>query len=106
MPLPFVAGRDYFIGFRNVEGLGVNYTADIGATDVAYFWGGFIDDGSYGFGPTGGGHCQLCDPPILRFYGDDSTSVPEPASIVLLLSGAGYFIGKAWWTRSNHWNVS
>jgi len=87
-PLTFVAGEDYFIGFRNVVGLLVNVTIDSGATNLGPLYFGQSDSGSYADIETGTHTSQ----PILQFLADDalsSTAVPEPASLALLCTGLG-----------------
>jgi hypothetical protein len=65
--LSLQSGEDYYIGFRNVTNLGVNWTGDAGATFLAQFWAG---NPSYP-GQYRGSTCTQCDPPILQFLGYD-----------------------------------
>ncbi len=51
--LSLLAGQSYFIGFRNVGGLGVNFTNDAGATALAPLRYGFSNDGTYPFSFSG-----------------------------------------------------
>jgi hypothetical protein len=79
--LSLVAGEDYFFGFRNVGGLGVNVTSDAGATNLA---GGlmysFANNGSYNSGPETGFTAQ----PIVQFLTDDANPVSEPGTLMLM----------------------
>ena len=52
--LNLLAGEDYFIGFRNVNGLGVNFTQDAGAVALNPFQFGFGNSGSYSSGSSNG----------------------------------------------------
>ena len=52
--LNLLAGEDYFIGFRNVNGLGVNFTQDAGAVALNPFQFGFGSSGSYSSGSSNG----------------------------------------------------
>jgi len=72
--LSLLAGQNYFIGFRNVGGLGVNFTNDAGATALASFRFGFNNDGTYPVSFSGTPNTQ----PILQFS-QNSTAVPTPA---------------------------
>jgi len=85
---PFLvqAGMQYFIGFRNVQGLGVNYTMDRNAQAMGplYF--------SYGPRATDDRYEFASDPtrkPVMRFVGNANTvtPVPEPATMALLAIG-------------------
>lgn len=82
-PVGLVAGSRYFVGFRNVGGIGINTTNDAAATNLGAF-GLFLDndgtnDGAYqlrGGLPTQG---SPQDQPILRFLSPD-TPVGVPPS--------------------------
>ena len=73
-------GTSYFFGFRNVIGLGVNFTADAGAQSLGTSYSD-LGDGSYSLS-FGGTQAQS----ILRLV-DNTTVTPEPATLVLLGSG-------------------
>jgi len=72
--LSLTAGEDYFIGFRNVGGLGVNVTAEAGAESLGLLYYSFSNDGSYGSTESG-----FTSQPILQFE-----AVPEPSSLALI----------------------
>lgn len=85
---PFLvqAGMQYFIGFRNVQGLGVNYTNDplaLAMGPLYYSNGPVYTDDKYNLGS---------DPtrkPVLEIIGRNAaiTPVPEPATMGLLAIG-------------------
>jgi hypothetical protein len=89
-PVGLVAGSRYFVGFRNVAGLGINTTNDGGATNLGAF-GLFLDndgtnDGDYqlrGGLPTTG---SPQDQPILRFLKPDTPTgvAPTPGQALAL----------------------
>jgi hypothetical protein len=86
MDLPLVGGEDYFIGFRNVLGLGFNTTADAGATSLGFLFFNGTNNGTYPNSEQGT-HSQ----PILQFIGNrigEPSAVPEPTSMALLGMGA------------------
>jgi len=103
-PLTLTANNTYFIGFENVSGLGLNVTADSGATSLA---------GGLRFGFSGGGYLPVSvggflSQPILQFQYDppnlppaapDAPAVPEPSSIVLFGLGTCVVAGSAAWRR-------
>ncbi|HVW37439.1 MAG TPA: PEP-CTERM sorting domain-containing protein [Pirellulales bacterium] len=100
-PLTLTANNTYFIGFENVSGLGLNVTADGGATSLA---------GGLRFGFSGGGYLPVSvggflSQPILQFQydppnaSDAPAAVPEPSSIVLFGFGACVLAGSAAWRR-------
>jgi hypothetical protein len=63
-PVLLAAGHEYFVGFRNVRGLFVNYTTDPSATHERHF--GFDTDGSGSYPhPAGAPN----DAPMLEFQG-------------------------------------
>jgi hypothetical protein len=78
-PLALVAGQDYFIGFRNVLFLGGNETGDPFAATLP-FYASIVGSGTYESTLIGCG----CSAPILQFVAEDATSVPEPATLILL----------------------
>jgi hypothetical protein len=80
-PIHVDAGHSYFVGFRNISGLGSNITFDAAKTDVGP---AYISSGGNSL------YTDLCLPssaPILQFFGggDDVPATPLPASA---LSGA------------------
>ncbi len=75
-----LGGTSYLFGFRNVNGLGVNFTADAGAQNLGTSYSD-LGDGSYSLS-FGGTQAQ----PILRLV-DNGIVTPEPGSLVLLGSG-------------------
>jgi hypothetical protein len=79
--LNLLAGQSYFIGFRNVGGLGVNFTNDVGATALAPFQFGFSNNGSYTFGSSNRPNTQA----ILQFS-QNSAPIPTPALLPGLLA--------------------
>ena len=81
-PLSLIAGKSYFVGFRNMVGESLIYTSVPGAQVLnpgAYF--GFTDESLYAVGPsTGLGY----ESPILQFSGQFSQSeVPEPSTVLI-----------------------
>jgi hypothetical protein len=78
--LKLVAGNLYFIGFRNVKGLGYNFTADPGAESLFQFVYGLDNNGTYPLVSDDSVAIQ----PILQFVGN-ATSVPTPALLPALL---------------------
>ena len=99
-PMTLTANNTYFIGFENVSGLGLNVTADSGATSLA---------GGLRFGFPGTGYLPVSvggflSQPILQFQYDppsapDAPAAPEPASIVLFGLGSCVLVGSAAWRR-------
>lgn len=83
-PLLFTAGEQYFIGFRNIAGLGSSTTTpDQGPQSLGAPYYAFDDTGSYGthFIYTTGSS----DRPILLFNGNAvEASVPESATLALV----------------------
>jgi hypothetical protein len=86
-PLALVMGEDYFVGFRNVQGLGVNYAFDDPPTEMLPAWLDRDIDGLYDESAP-----QLdFRSPILQFY-TETASVPLPSSFTvfsLLIASAG-----------------
>jgi hypothetical protein len=77
------AGIQYFIGFRNVQGLGVNFAFNPSTSlGPRYFSRGpnFTDDRYERSASEEGA-------PILRLVGTESTVVPEPMTMTLLATG-------------------
>jgi hypothetical protein len=77
--LNLVAGEDYFIGFKNVQGLGSNITFDIGAVALADAW---VQVGSTPY------NTQITQievrQPVIRFLGVEAqNNIPEPSGLVL-----------------------
>lgn len=96
-PISLTGGTQYFVGFENVgplspyaneDDLGVNSTADPGATFLSNW---YVDGG----GATFAGEDTNMDvfgQPILAFYGATSTvtsTAPEPAAWLLMIAGLG-----------------
>ncbi|WP_427955116.1 PEP-CTERM sorting domain-containing protein [Acidiphilium sp.] len=94
-PLSLVGGSQYFIGFENVgplsttpnvDDLGVNVTADTGATFLSNW---YFDGGGAMFGSKDPNTDEFGQP-ILAFYAASTTNplpVPEPGSLALLGTG-------------------
>ncbi len=86
------AGTTYFIGFRNVAGLGRNSTEDLGSSSTGYLYHSSGDPslGTYAtlqnvtmvYNPT-----FLLDGYVDPAYGMPTTATPEPASMVLMATG-------------------
>lgn len=79
-PIEVTAGTKYFVGFRNVSGLSLNTTTDIGAVVASDLR--FDTDGL-------GGYTLISAPgdadrPILQFVG---RAVPEPSGVLMISSG-------------------
>lgn len=92
-PLSLIAGKSYFIGFRNISGESLIYTSGPGAQVLSpgiYF--GFTDEGLYAVGPaTGLGY----ESPILQFTGElNQGTVPEPSTMVIFALATGAFSFK------------
>jgi hypothetical protein len=88
-PLNLIAGEDYFIGFRNVAGLGVNETDDADAMSLDLLRFGFDNDGSYSLIDSG-----INSQPILEFA-ETPDAIPTPFLLPGLL-GLGV---KVWRKR-------
>jgi hypothetical protein len=83
-PLLLQAGLQYFIGFRNVQGLGMNLSLDPLATSLGplfYSDGPATADDQYELTLQ-----ELIPRPTLRLIGD-VTAVPEPLTMTLLATG-------------------
>jgi len=110
-PLSLVAGTQYFIGFENVgplsgtpnvDDLGVNSTADAGATFLSNW---YYDGGGATFGSKDPNH-DVLGQPILAFYAPSpTTSVPEPATWALVLAGFAALGFMARRSRRNQWSA-
>lgn len=77
--LDLQTGEDYFVGFRNISGLGVNFTRDAGATNLGRYYFSFDNTGAYEREVVSSTISGA--QPILRFAG--TRAVPEPASSFL-----------------------
>jgi MYXO-CTERM domain-containing protein len=94
--LSLEAGHAYFVEFRNIRQVAVNFTNDAGAAplslEYAEIGGTWVVDRPLPPLPNGMVPSQiLADRPILRFMGDpiqDPSSAPEPAGLTLLGLGA------------------
>jgi hypothetical protein len=78
--LALLAGKEYFVGFRNVGNLGVNVTDDPGATSLFQLAFGFDNNGTYPEIEMD----RFTTQPILQFVGT-ATPVPTPALLPALL---------------------
>jgi hypothetical protein len=90
--LPVAAGHSFFIGFRNVAGLGANTTtAAQGSQSLGPDYYDFDGTGTYAlhFPFTMGD----VDRPILALNG---SPIPEPATSGLIVTGALLAIAKRW----------
>ena len=75
--LALEAGEDYFIGFRNLAGLGANTTKEAGAVELPAFFS-FKDDGSY----NSVDDSEFAERVILQFFADQ-VQIPAPATLAL-----------------------
>ena len=78
------SGIQYFIGFRNVQGLGWNSTSDPNATSLGSPWasvGPVFSDDTF---ESAGGGSEVVRNPSLELIG---SAVPEPATMTLLATG-------------------
>jgi hypothetical protein len=92
--LSLVAGEDYFVGFRNVQALGVNYALDDPPTQMLPAWIDRDIDGLYDEAAP-----QLdIRSPILRFY-TQTAAVPSPSSLtvfgLLIISAAPHLMRRS-----------
>jgi hypothetical protein len=94
------AGLTYFLGFRNVGGLGVNYTSAVGGDRLdARF--GFDGGAAYEFEERvddfGGRDERAFLKPVLELVGHapPTSVVPEPASVALVATGLGVLAAGA-----------
>lgn len=93
-PLTLTANQAYFIGFKNVRGLGMNVTDAPDATGLAGgLRFGMSSQAGYLPWPVSGFLSQ----PILQFLADvpDAAAVPEPSSLALFGIGACALLGGA-----------
>jgi hypothetical protein len=84
LPYLLQVGIQYFIGFRNVSGLGMNLTLDASATSLGplfFSTGPPVADDQYELVLQ-----ELIPKPTLRLIGD-VTVVPEPVTMALLATG-------------------
>lgn len=77
--LNLVAGEDYFIGFRSVQGLGLNITLDASAVALADSWV------QVGANPYDTLITQIeVRQPVIRFLGVEAqNNIPEPSGLAL-----------------------
>jgi len=85
-PILLQAGIQYFVGFRNVRGLGVNFTNAAGSTSLGSVYtslGPQFDDDIW--------ERQLKDlvSPSIQLDGRAMSTVPEPTTVMLLATGLG-----------------
>jgi hypothetical protein len=88
-PVLLQAGIQYFIGFRNVQGLGANTTRDPASQSLGpqYFsLGPIFADDVYEFGGGGGGAADQSNPEFI-LSGNAVSTVPEPMTMTLLATG-------------------
>ncbi|MFN0179413.1 MAG: PEP-CTERM sorting domain-containing protein [Gemmatimonadales bacterium] len=88
-PVLLQAGIQYFIGFRNVQGLGVNYTRDPSSQHLGpvYFsLGPIFADDIYEQGGVVGGAGDQANPELI-LSGTAVSTVPEPMTMTLLATG-------------------
>ena len=83
--LPLTAGQNYFVGFRNVGGLGVNVTGDSNATALSALHYDFYRNGAYDASESG----DFTNNPILRFDAAPVPEAPTNVSLGLLLALSG-----------------
>lgn len=92
------ANKTYFVGFRNVSGLGFDFSSDPSATSLAplrydfpggsdtYYWSGASD----------------AERPILEFSGPHTVNaVPEPGAAAYAVLTGGCLVGLIVWGRRN-----
>jgi hypothetical protein len=92
------SGMQYFIGFRNVQGLGRNVTRDAGSQSLgsAYFsFGPIFTDDTYERQLSHGDFVN----PSMRLIGTNVSSVPEPMTMTLLATGLVAMGGATWLRR-------
>jgi hypothetical protein len=77
-PLTVYAGEDYFIGFRNVAGLGVNFTDDTNSVSVSSLYHSATDSGTY---ENESSDQIRYTQPILQFEGDLDPNLPDPCDL-------------------------
>ena len=88
--LDLQAGEDYFVGIRNLSGLGVNFTRDAGATHLGGYW--FGRDGLGTFDVAVVSSTISGAQPILAFAG--SQPVPAPMTALLVIPGLALLAGR------------
>jgi hypothetical protein len=89
-PLALEAGHRYFIGFENVNFLGVNVTMDAGATSLGTTWSDSDKSGSFAAWEVN----DFTTQPRLRFIG-----TPEPGGLTLFGAGVAGVAASALWRR-------
>ena len=95
-PILFQSGIQYFIGFRNVQGMGVNYTKDPLALSLGFEY--------FSLAPVAGDNFDLVGDrrsPSLRLIGSQVSTVPEPMTMTLLATGLAAMGGVGLVRRRN-----
>lgn len=89
--LELVKGEDYFFGFKNVAGLGVNFTNAPGATSLGPLYHSFDGAGTYALTDPAPG---VAGQPLFQFFGHRRVPIPEPATSALLLVGVAAIVRR------------